>query len=112
VDKPVVWLGSSKDDLSAFPKVAKSRAGFELRALQRGERPSSTKPIPEVGRGVEEIRVNVGEAYRVFYVARFEEAIYVLHAFQKKSQKTAKPDLELGQTRYKQMLELRQRRLS
>jgi phage-related protein len=61
-----------------------------------------------VGVGVEEIRIRVGDAYRIFYVAKFEEAIYVLHTFQKKTQKTSKLDIEIGQKRYQQMLQYRQ----
>jgi phage-related protein len=61
-----------------------------------------------VGRGVEEIRIRTENAYRIFYVARFSEAIYVLHAFQKKTQNTSKKDIQIGQQRYKQMLKYRQ----
>ena len=60
-----------------------------------------------VGSGVEEIRIRADDAYRIFYVARFEEAVYVLHAFQKKTQKTSRLDIETGQKRYQQMLEYR-----
>jgi phage-related protein len=60
------------------------------------------------GKGVEEIRIRTDDAYRIFYVARFEEAVYVLHAFQKKSQKTSRSDIELGQQRYNQMIQQRQ----
>lgn len=66
------------------------------------------KPMPAVGVGVEEIRVRTEDAYRIFYVARFAEAVYVLHAFQKKTHKTSKQDIQLGQQRYKQMLQYRQ----
>lgn len=108
VDKPIYWLGSSREDLSAFPQEARRQAGFQLRAIQRGQMPVDFKPIPVVGKGVEEIRVRVEDAYRVFYVARFQEAVYVLHAFQKKSQKTSKQDLQIGQQRYQRMLQFRQ----
>lgn len=108
VDKPIYWLGSSREDLSTFPQEVRRKAGFQLRAIQRGQRPVDFKPIPVVGKGVEEIRVRVEDAYRIFYVARFQEAVYVLHAFQKKSQKTAKQDLQIGQQRYQQMLQYRQ----
>lgn len=65
--------------------------------------------MPIVGKGVQEIRIRTEDAYRIFYVARFEESIYVLHAFQKKTQKTPKGDIELGQIRYKQMVQERDR---
>lgn len=106
-DKPIYWVGSSKKVLSSFPEMARRRAGFELRAVQRGQQPSDFKPISSVGRGVEEIRIFTEEAYRIFYIARFEEAIYVLHAFQKKTQKTAQQDIEIGRQRYQQVLENR-----
>jgi phage-related protein len=107
-DKPIRWIGSSLEDLSNFPESARRKAGFQLRALQNGETPSDFKPMTIVGSGVEEIRIQVGEAYRIFYITRFEEAIYVLHAFQKKTQKTSKIDVEIGQKRYQQMLKYRQ----
>jgi phage-related protein len=107
-DKPITWIGSSRDDLRDFPQEARRKAGFQLRALQRGEHPTNFKPMSSVGAGVEEIRIQTGDAFRVFYVARFEEAVYVLHAFQKKTQKTAKKDLDLGRRRYMEMLRHRQ----
>ncbi|MEX0807053.1 MAG: type II toxin-antitoxin system RelE/ParE family toxin [Candidatus Binatia bacterium] len=99
-EKTIVWIGSSRDDLRRFPREARRKAGLELRAVQRGQEPTDFKPIPSVGPGVYEIRIHVHDAYRVFYVAKFEEAIYVLHAFQKKTQKTAKHDIEIGRQRY------------
>ncbi len=107
-DKPIRWIGSSLEDLSNFSDLARRKAGFELRTIQSGETPSDFKPMPIVGAGVEEIRIRVDEAYRIFYVARFQEAIYVLHAFQKKTQKTSKLDIKIGQKRYQQMLQYRQ----
>lgn len=107
-DKPIRWIGSSLEDLSNFPESARRKAGFQLRAIQSGQTPSDFKPMSIVGLGVEEIRIRVDDAYRIFYVARFEEAIYVLHAFQKKTQKTSKLDIEIGQKRYQQMLQYRQ----
>ncbi len=64
--------------------------------------------MPIIGKGAEEIRIKTGDAYRVFYVARFPEAVYILHAFGKKTQKTSKNDIELGQKRYQQMIKLRE----
>ena len=75
--------------------------GLELRAVQRGQEPTDFKPISSVGAGVYEIRIHAQDAYRVFYVAKFEEAIYVLHAFQKKIKKTAKHDIEIRRQRYR-----------
>lgn len=94
MDKPIYWVGSSREDLTNLPKQARRQVGFELRAIQKGQAPTDFKPISTVGQGVEEIRLRSGGAYRVFYVARFEEAVYVLHVFEKKTQKTSKQDLD------------------
>jgi phage-related protein len=106
-DKPICWIGRSKDELLAFSDDARRRAGFELWTIQQGELPTDFKPMQSVGKGVEEIRIRLDGAYRIFYIARFDEAIYVLHAFQKTSQKTAQTNIQLGQQRYKQMLNYR-----
>ena len=103
-DKPIIWMGSSKQDLRRFPKNTQRKAGFELRAVQQGDEPSDSKSMPTIGKGVKEIRIRTKDAYRVFYVAKFQEAVYVLHTFQKKTQKTSKRDIQLGQQRYKKML--------
>jgi phage-related protein len=107
-DKPIKWIGGAKKDLMDFSDDARRQAGFELRSVQQGDLPSDFKPMFIVGRGVEEIRIRTEDAYRIFYVARFEEAIYVLHAFQKKTQKTSRSDIELGQQLYNQMIQQRQ----
>ena len=107
-DKPINWIGSSRDDVGSFSEDARRKAGFQLRAVQRGEDPVDFKPMSTVGKGVQEIRIRTEDAYRIFYVARFEEAVYVLHAFEKKTQKTAKQDLKIGQQRYQQMMEYRE----
>lgn len=107
-DKPIEWIGSTKEDLIDFPDDARRKAGFELRSIQQGDFASDFKPMSIVGKGVEEIRIRTDDAYRIFYVARFEEAVYVLHVFQKKTQKTSRSDIELGQQRYKQMIQQRQ----
>lgn len=107
-DQPINWIGSSREDLASFPVQARRKAGFQLRAIQRGQISSDFKPMPTIGKGVEEIRIRAKGAYRVFYVAKFEEAVYVLHAFEKKTQKTAKKDIEIGKQRYQQMSRFRQ----
>ena len=108
-DKPIYWVGSSKEDLANFPEEIRRRVGFQLRTIQRGQAPLDFNPIPIVGQGVEEIRIRAKDAYRIFYIARFQEAVYVLHAFQKKTQQTAKQDIQVGQQRYKQVLDYRRR---
>lgn len=107
-DKPIYWIGTSKEELCSFPQEARRKAGFQLRAIQKGQKPSDFKPMPIIGKGVEEIRVWTGNTYRIFYVARFPEAVYILHVFGKKTQKTAQEDIELGQKRYQQMIQFRQ----
>ncbi len=101
--KPVRFVGSSKDDISTFPASARLRAGHELFMLQAGREPSDWKPISEVGPGACEIRVrDEAGAFRIVYVAKFSDAIYVLHAFQKKMQKTALMDINLAERRYRE----------
>ena len=106
--KPVHFVGTSREDLRELPESAQETAGFQLFKVQQGKEPDDWKPMPSVGAGVQEIRVrDERAAYRVFYVAKFEEAVYVLHVFQKRSQKTAQPDLDLGKSRYADLLKWR-----
>ena len=105
--KPVRFVGSARDDLAAFPKTARTRAGHELFMIQVGRNPDDWKPMSSVGPGACEIRVrDPNGAYRVIYVAKFTDAVYVLHAFQKKTQKTARADLDLAMQRYRIAQEL------
>ena len=85
-------------------------AGTQLGRVQLGEEPTDWKPMPSVGLGVKEIRVRTGGAYRLIYVAKFLEAIYVLHAFQKKSRKTARADIELARLRFRTLIRDRRQR--
>ena len=101
--KPLKFVGSSLDDLRNFPDEARRAAGFELHAVQRGFESSDWKPMPVIGPGVKEIRIHVLGEWRVIYVAKFQEAVYVLHSFQKKSRKTSRQDIELARQRYKQI---------
>lgn len=98
-DKPLVWLGSSLEDLRAFPPEACRMAGYQLRRVQSGLMPSDWKPIKSVGQGVYEIRIHTGLEHRVFYVARVGEAIYVLHAFEKRTRRTRQSDIDLARGR-------------
>ena len=99
--KTLKFIGSSLDDLRNFPAEARRQAGFELAAVQRGLESADWKPLNTVGAGVREIRIHVLGEWRVVYVAKFAEAVYVLHAFQKKSQKTRPDNLELAPPRFK-----------
>jgi phage-related protein len=101
--KLLKFVGSSLDDLRDFPEEARRVAGFELRALQDGFEPRDWKPIGSVGLGAKEIRIHVLGEWRVIYVAKIRDAIYVLHAFQKKTQKTSQRDIDLARKRYKQI---------
>jgi len=95
-EKPLVWAGSSLTRLKGFPAPVRRQAGHDLFLVQRGIEPGDWKPMRSVGPGVFEIRIHAGGEYRVLYVARFEEAVYVLHAFEKKTQQTRKADIELA----------------
>jgi len=103
--KALRFVGSSFDDLRDFPAEARRQAGFDLYAIQRGNEPSNWKSMPDIGSGVREIRIRVLGEWRVIYVARFAGAVYVLHAFQKKTQKTRQEDIELARRRYRQIQE-------
>lgn len=107
MDKPLVWLGSSRQDIRAFPPAARRIAGYQLLRVQQGMEPNDWKPMSSVGPGAREIRVHTETEHRVCYVARFAEGIYVLHAFEKRSQKTPARDIELARTRYRELLEWR-----
>lgn len=102
--KPVKWIGSSQRDIAALPDDAKREAGQQLFLVQSGLEPVDWKPMPSVGSGVNEIRVQAGGQWRVLYVAKFAGAVYVLHAFGKKTQRTAKSDIELASRRYNDLL--------
>lgn len=104
--KSIEFLGNSLDELCSFPASAKRRAGFQLDKVQRGMEPDDWKMMTSIGRGVREIRLHDpnGE-FRIIYVAKFAHAIYVLHCFQKKTQKTVKADLDLVAKRYKDLIQ-------
>ena len=106
-EKPVIWLGTSRRDLRGFPADARQVAGFQLWRVQRGLEPNDWKPLPTVGLGVREIRVRTGLEHRVVYLVKFEEAVYVLHAFEKRSQRTPKRELEQARQRLRLLLKQR-----
>jgi phage-related protein len=102
--KPLVWLGDSLARLRTAPADIRSDAGYQLDLVQRGDTPADFRPMPDVGAGVMEIRLHGEKEFRVFYMARFEEAVYVLHCFTKKTQATRKADIDLGKRRYATLL--------
>ena len=103
--KAVIFCGTSLDDLRAFPLGARRAAGFQIDQVQKGHDPDDWKPMPSVGPGIREIRTrDESGAFRVIYIAKFAEAVFVLHCFQKKTEKTAKTDLDMASRRYRELL--------
>ena len=103
----MAWLGDSRERLREASEETRAEAGYQLELIQRGRTPTDFRPMPAVGQGVAEIRLHGDGEYRVFYVARFEEAVYVLHCFVKKSQATRQADIGLGKQRYSELLQWR-----
>ncbi len=101
--KPLNFIGTSLDDLRNFPDEARRAAGFELYAVQCGLEPSDWRPMPAIGLGVKEIRLHVLGEWRIIFVAKFGDAVFVLHSFQKKGRKTSQKDVDLARNRYKQI---------
>ena len=107
-EKQILWVGSAYGDLLAFPKDARKEAGFQLGKVQAGLDPADWKPFDEVGAGTREIRIREASGvYRLMYVAKFEEAVYVLHCFHKKSRMTSKQDRGVAATRYRAVADAR-----
>jgi phage-related protein len=102
--KAVSFLGGSLNALRAFPAIARRRAGYQIDRVQRGYEPDDWKPMPTIGAGVREIRIrDEAGAFRVLYLTTRGDTIYVLHCFQKKSQRTHRLDIELARKRYKEL---------
>jgi phage-related protein len=103
--RPVRFLGDSLKCFREFPEDARQDVGYQLDKVQRGAQPDDFKPMPSIGRGVEEIRVwDDSGTYRVIYTARLAEAVYVLHAFQKKTQATSQRDVDVAKARYTELM--------
>ena len=107
IERPIQWIGDSYEALCAFPVAARRDAGFQLDSVQHGLAPFDWKPMSIIGGGVQEIRIDKGGSYRVIYIAKFEEAVYVLHAFQKKTRRTLKKDIDLAKQRFRDVQRLR-----
>lgn len=98
--KPIEWLGTSRADVRSFPDEARIAAGWQLDLVQRGDDPDDWKPMQSVGPGVREIRIrDASGAFRIIYLAKVEDRVLVLHAFQKKTQATARRDIDLAAQR-------------
>ncbi len=103
-DKALFWLGSSRADVRAFPSDARRLAGYQLRRVQKGLVPNDWKPVSSVGGGVREIRIRTGREHRVLYTVKFAQAVYVLHAFEKRTRKTRQRDLEVARERLRMLI--------
>ena len=111
-EKQIRWVGSAYDDLLVFPKEARKEAGFQLGKVQAGLEPTDWKPFDDVGAGTREIRIrDESGIFRVMYLAKCEEAIYVLHCFQKKTQVTSKQDKAIAAARYRAVVNSRKEKI-
>lgn len=103
-EKPLAWLGSSLADVRAFPDEARRAAGYQLGRVQQGLMPDDWKPMTTVGAGVYEIRIHTEVEHRVFYVAKYEEAVYVIHAFEQRTRQTREAEIALARKRLAEFL--------
>ncbi|WP_394672133.1 type II toxin-antitoxin system RelE/ParE family toxin [Limnobacter sp.] len=107
-EKPIDWRGSSLTDIkdnAVFTESARKEAGHQLSLIQAGLDPDDWKPFDVVGAGTKEIRINLDDGwFRVMYVAKFPEAVYVLHCFRKKTSTTSKKDKDIASARYRAVL--------
>jgi phage-related protein len=103
--KSVEFLGSALNDLRDFPLSARREAGYQIDKVQHGDEPDDWKPIKTVGSGVQEIRIqDEAGAFRIIYIAKLKDAVYVLHCFQKKTQRTSAQDIALASKRYNELM--------
>lgn len=109
-EKPLIWLGNSREAIRTFPDDARQIAGFKPWRVQRGLEPNDWKPMASIGPSVQEIRIHTGLEHRVLHVTKFAEAVYVLHAFEKRSRRTPKDDLDLARHRLRLLIIQRARR--
>jgi phage-related protein len=108
--KRLIWQGTSRERIRAFPEITKDIAGKELYRVQVGEMPTDWKPMPTIGGGVIEIRIHRPGEYRVLYLATYPEAVYVLHAFKKTTQRTSEQDKQAGRIQYAEVQKERQKK--
>ncbi|MBK9594471.1 MAG: type II toxin-antitoxin system RelE/ParE family toxin [Rhodocyclales bacterium] len=103
--KPIEFLGDALDALRSFPEPARREAGFQLDKVQHGGEPDDWKPMRSIGQGVREIRIrDESGAFRVIYLAKLADAVYVLHCFQKKTEQTSDRDIELARKRFRDLM--------
>ena len=101
--KQVVFMGDALAQIRSFPPGARQDAGFQIDKVQRDELPDEWKPMKTIGKGVREIRIKEASGqYRVIYLTRLKDSVYVLHAFQKKTRQTRKSDIDLARKRLRE----------
>src|SRR3989338_9786566 len=100
MEKAITWMGGSRGKGRIFPDAARQEAGYQLYRVQQGLSPTDWKPMSGIGSGAAEIRLHEPHEHRVIYVAKFEEALYVLHAFEKKTRKTSRRDVDIAKKAY------------
>lgn len=103
--RKVVFEGSTLETLRQLPVAVRLRSGYEIDRIQRDMQPENWKPFSSVGKGVREVRIQVGQQYRIMYIAKFEKRVHILHIFEKKSQKTRRTDIEIAKSRLKAVIE-------
>ncbi len=108
--KQLLWIGSSYKTVCAWSKGVKQAAGYQLYLIQQGMDPDDWKPMQSVGAGVREVRIHVAGEHRIVYVAKFDEGVYILHTFAKKTQKTPKKDIEIAKARFQEVMQARTKR--
>ena len=108
--KPLFWIGRSRQEVRAFPRDARHVAGYQLERVQSGLEPADWRPMRDIGAGVCEIRIHDVVEHRALYVATFPEAVYVLHAFEKKSRRTLKLNVTVARARWRVLVNLRESR--
>lgn len=109
--KEVEFLGSSLDALREFPLGSRRAIGHQIDRVQRGLAPDDWKPMPSIGAGAREIRIrDEAGAWRTIYLAKLPDAVYVLHCFQKKTQKTMQADIGLAKARLSELMNRKQRK--
>lgn len=102
--RKVVFEGDALAVIRSLPSTAKQRAGYEIDRVQRGKEPENWKPFPSIGKGVREIRIQLGRQFRVIYFAKFGNCVHILHVFEKKSQKTRLSDIDLARERFSKVV--------
>jgi phage-related protein len=107
--KRIVWVGTALDDLRDFPDEARRQMGYQLRRVQLGLMADDWKAMRSVGPGVYEIRVHTDLEHRVLYLAKHDEAVYVLHAFEKRTRQTRQADIDLAKRRLADVQQWRQK---